>query len=508
MNYIKSVERIFWPVGQGAFYSEKLKFDDGKEFNIVYDCGSNNKKPLEKSINNFNSKTIDILFISHFHNDHISGIEKLLQKSEIKMIIIPYLLKEEVIIEVSNSLVHSNYESIKFLNYCYYDQLKNYEYLQNYTFPEETIEKLNNIKIIKKYPDNDEENRKEYFFREGIDFSDLLDYKIEVYDKKPLKININKSISKSSKNAILWVYSLYNHKNNEYYSKISSKLKEKDIDILIPENYKENIDKIIDVYKEYFENLNDSSMFLYSGKEKINIRKITICFDRLILNEKKYKSKVKNFKTLKHLNQNERLYFLHKRIKKLEPNNGKHGCLYTGDGNIKKENLNIQKIYKRYWKNIYIIQIPHHGSKNNYNYEFSEEKNMNFIVSSGTNYKNHPDESIAKSLNENNNFYNVTENPSSQKIFIKKTLDYLNIMYLSKDNKMYYNFDNTNLFYLRKWWVIPYSDEVLIYDFLSMGKKVIINRKNNVRYYLCPKDIKVKNKKGIFKSVKRLIYKY
>jgi hypothetical protein len=35
MKYIKSVERIFWPVGQGAFYSEKLKFDDGKEFNIV-----------------------------------------------------------------------------------------------------------------------------------------------------------------------------------------------------------------------------------------------------------------------------------------------------------------------------------------------------------------------------------------------------------------------------------------------------------------------------------------
>lgn len=37
MNYIKSVERIFWPVVQGAFYSEKLKFDDGKECKIVYE---------------------------------------------------------------------------------------------------------------------------------------------------------------------------------------------------------------------------------------------------------------------------------------------------------------------------------------------------------------------------------------------------------------------------------------------------------------------------------------
>jgi hypothetical protein len=49
MNYIKSVERIFWPVGQGAFYSEKLKFDDGKEFNIVYEY-KRKVKIIEKGI--------------------------------------------------------------------------------------------------------------------------------------------------------------------------------------------------------------------------------------------------------------------------------------------------------------------------------------------------------------------------------------------------------------------------------------------------------------------------
>lgn len=50
MKYIKSVERIFWPVGQGAFYSEKLKFDDGKEFNIVYDCGAKKNEIFEQGI--------------------------------------------------------------------------------------------------------------------------------------------------------------------------------------------------------------------------------------------------------------------------------------------------------------------------------------------------------------------------------------------------------------------------------------------------------------------------
>ncbi len=355
MKYIKSVERIFWPVGQGAFYSEKLKFDDGKEFNIVYDCGSNNKKALEKSIDNFNSKTIDILFISHFHNDHISGIEKLLQKSEIKMIIIPYLLKEEVIIEVSNDLVHSNYESIKFLNYCYYNQLKNYEYLQNYTFNEKTIEKLNNIKIIKKYPDNDEENLKEYFFEEGIDFYELIE-KNEVYAKKPLKINISQSSNRSSKNTILWVYSLYNHKSKEYYSKISSKLKEKDIDILKPENYKENIDKIIDVYKEFFKNLNDSSMFLYSGFEEI--------------------CKYSNYYSLRYFK-----YFDNCCCYCRDTN--VFGCLYTGDANLKKVKIDI--IYKIYLDKIITFQIPHHGSIHSFDKEVIDKLKYtkNWVVSYG-----------------------------------------------------------------------------------------------------------------------------
>ena len=72
--------RTFHPIGQGAFYSERHIFTT-TEFTVVYDCGSSTikGKKLETKINSSfpENQIIDILFISHFHADHINGIEYL-----------------------------------------------------------------------------------------------------------------------------------------------------------------------------------------------------------------------------------------------------------------------------------------------------------------------------------------------------------------------------------------------------------------------------------------------
>ena len=102
-------KRVLHPVGQGAFFTEQL-WEDNEEsafFNVVYDCGSNTglkkgvPQPVAKEIRNTyeENKKIDLLFISHFDEDHTNGLESLVKQGLItkdtKVIIpfrYPYLL--------------------------------------------------------------------------------------------------------------------------------------------------------------------------------------------------------------------------------------------------------------------------------------------------------------------------------------------------------------------------------------------------------------------------------
>ena len=91
------LERIFHPIGHGAFYTERITTKD-RTINIVYDCGTkNSQKILHSCIDNtFNDDSeIDVLFISHFHVDHISGIGYLRDRcnKKIKTIVLPYMDK-------------------------------------------------------------------------------------------------------------------------------------------------------------------------------------------------------------------------------------------------------------------------------------------------------------------------------------------------------------------------------------------------------------------------------
>ena len=88
---IINTRKTFFPIGQGCFYSEKIIFDN-TEKTIVYDCGSLNIDHLAKEITYSDITEIDFLIISHFHKDHINGIEKLIKKCKtIKNVIIPKL---------------------------------------------------------------------------------------------------------------------------------------------------------------------------------------------------------------------------------------------------------------------------------------------------------------------------------------------------------------------------------------------------------------------------------
>ena len=84
------VTRIIHPVGQGGFFTETLS-EGKKEATFVYDCGGFDKakKKMKDYLDSFlpkgkTKKQIEAVFISHFHADHINGLQYLRENAEVK----------------------------------------------------------------------------------------------------------------------------------------------------------------------------------------------------------------------------------------------------------------------------------------------------------------------------------------------------------------------------------------------------------------------------------------
>lgn len=86
----------FWNVGQGLFSSGRIQMRNAPSFHWVYDCGtSSSQKLIQNAVNKYNSDknqgNIDLLVLSHFDKDHISGVKELLKNGrKIKRWVVPY----------------------------------------------------------------------------------------------------------------------------------------------------------------------------------------------------------------------------------------------------------------------------------------------------------------------------------------------------------------------------------------------------------------------------------
>lgn len=99
MRYHLHVEYCFHAVGQGLFASGELEDVAGSDIRLrwVYDCGTTSSQSLVKKAIIYESMArrrlgrIDVMALSHFDADHISGVIELLGSNEVDILLIPYL---------------------------------------------------------------------------------------------------------------------------------------------------------------------------------------------------------------------------------------------------------------------------------------------------------------------------------------------------------------------------------------------------------------------------------
>lgn len=109
-----TTNRNQYGVGQGCFHTQRIsvsypEVSGSVNYRFVYDCGSDtgaSKKklspPLKWAIEHFSGSNnrpkapliIDTFYLSHFHSDHISGLARLIELTEIKEIVVPHVSEQ------------------------------------------------------------------------------------------------------------------------------------------------------------------------------------------------------------------------------------------------------------------------------------------------------------------------------------------------------------------------------------------------------------------------------
>lgn len=89
------VRHSFHPVGQGLFSTGMMHSLDREELSFVwvYDCGTTSSQSyLDDALDRFSTvQHVDLVTISHFDKDHISGMVKLLMRVSVEELLLPYM---------------------------------------------------------------------------------------------------------------------------------------------------------------------------------------------------------------------------------------------------------------------------------------------------------------------------------------------------------------------------------------------------------------------------------
>lgn len=354
------VTRTIQPVGQGGFYTEifEIPNQEGKISThcVVYDCGSATRaepiRTIESALFDDDRLDIDILFISHFDDDHVNGLAELSKKHRIKRIVIPQIQGYEWYYVLEDSIKRGTYQPRGNLIKSFLNSIRN-----------ETSQ--DEIQIIEIAPIDSEERPD----RNNYDAQSIneLDYQ-KFWPSGLVLYPFEKELG--------WIYIPVNTLDLNKINSLKRKLApffDAELDPTIWDNLSgdkcakvisEHRSTINDIYKEVFGSSNASSMCLYSGLDSVNLQS---------------ESNI-------HNGSWQFCYCRHYWCRSKE---NSEACLYTGDSNLNDPKLRNTLIclLHQHIRRIGLIQIPHHGSVHNFSnnafYELCEDALPLLFVSYG-----------------------------------------------------------------------------------------------------------------------------
>lgn len=366
--------RTIHPVGQGAFYTEKFKCENDTQRIIVYDCGAKNKDyqylTVELSSYFHKKEIIDLLFVSHFDEDHINGIIQLKKLGiKIKTVVVPLIDKKDKWFYVctgSDSVMEALIDPKSFFG------------------ADNVIE----VASVGENPSN--ENEEINLVGEGGDQSLQSGSRISLRDLSQY-----------------WVYIPYNFEEDKRRNKLVTELKKNDYFVNAAKTMNcsvENLlhnDKFIEdnfsiinsIYKEICsDGANRCSLIVYSGPVDSKVVPIRCCVCEPAF-----------------------WYIYEYRLIRC-------GCLYFGDTDLNQGRgqkiIRQLKIFLQHCVDeIGTIQLPHHGAKKNFNkllLAYNNDTKLFFASYGNNNTYGHPSyDVIEQIISSDNIFYGVNENRGS-----------------------------------------------------------------------------------------------
>ena len=339
------VTRTFFNTGQALFSMETYGDLENPQCVVVYDCGGKNAEEAQKAIkravkhDNRNNKKIDALFISHYDGGHINGIKDLLNTYDVEHLFLP--CKENAV------------ELI--LSVMYQQKKIDDSVLKFYESPKEFLQTLNKSKVRITYINPPQEGNNTET-RQDINLSDCnnsiqsgTSIKIPPYNDSCWRlIPFNRYVMTDNEwdnfvhqlningNSVADV--LRSWKNGRI--RLTSRTSKTTLSAERKQSIKDTFLTTLRNKRSF--DINEFSMVLYSGPARECGPE---CEDSHCCHS---------------------CHLCH-HICYLKPDNEiKYGCLYTGDYNANRNVNELIQNYRQVWNNIGIVQIPHHGSSNNF----------------------------------------------------------------------------------------------------------------------------------------------
>lgn len=349
------MHRILHPVGQGAFFSEHFP-SQPKPLNMIFDCGSNSLtgKRYKARINSSFRKdeVIDILFISHFHADHINGIEHLIKGRKVKNVVIPYLDDDARALVKMTNMLEDGYIETGLID------------SPETVFGDQT-------RIIRVRPASESTGR-EVSGNDGFFISDDLSNGTLTAAERSIEIQSGTPVR--YRGITNWVFVPFNYEMTERVKPFTDALNTlgltlKDLDTI--EKIQTHKKLLIKAYGEVESDLNKTSLILYSGPNRYQ------------------DGDDENTAYISYLP----IFYPYEPVKHFA------GCLYTGDADLNEPNL-ISDLSKRLssglTNNISTLVAPHHGAIGNFHAGILDlmPNLQSTVFSYGDNTYGHPSDAV------------------------------------------------------------------------------------------------------------------